>query len=95
MLSQLRTIDRLGFLKNYLYLLHFQNEKNEKCAAELFIVNQALISQNKDKQIQAEALQILNTELKAAEGNCRKLNEELKQKAIISPEELQADKKEG
>ena len=73
--------------------LVFQNEEKEKCAAELFIAKQALISQNKDKQIQSDVLQILNKELKAAEGNFRKLNKELEQKVIISREELEVKKK--
>ena len=74
--------------------LAFQNEEKEKRAAELIIANKELAFQNEEKEKRAAELINVNIELKIAEGDIRKLNEQLEQKVIKRTEELQSVNKE-
>ena len=82
--------------------LSFQYDEKEKRAAELLIANAELLFQNLEKEKRAVELSIANRDLKQAEENIRKLNDEdirklnevLEQKVIKRTEELEAANQE-
>jgi light-regulated signal transduction histidine kinase (bacteriophytochrome) len=82
--------------------LIFQNNEKEKRAAELIIANTELLFQNLEKEKRAVELSNANRDLKQAEENIRKLNDEdirklnevLEQKVIKRTEELEAANQE-
>src|SRR5450631_3106961 len=69
--------------------LAYQNEEKEKRAAELIIANKELIIQNAEKDRHAELI-IVNEELKKAQSDIHKLNEDLEEKVIKQTAKLES-----